>query len=266
MSHAKDKHYWAQLRATITAGNWDASFPGKAPNGSPLSWSELLRKFNKHCGGFADVAELVSQTQALSLLLAAKQKDQHPDRDEDRRPNDLALEDESILPEERTQEGSEGYAVLKGLNSNKSDPVVVALAYYAYALGRPSECLELLASVKDLGDVQARMAAYGTMRSDPLTIQVPVTGADSSYSRTGSLTSVATTLTETDVNDGRAWAATECVRSICLRGMSHEKLHPNEPQKALAAYQEALPLMDIIASERVSPRAPSHGTANYGDG
>ena len=121
MAHVKDRHYWAQLRATITAGSWDASFPAKAPNGTPLSWSELLRKFNKHCVGFADVAELVSQTQALSLLLAANAKDQTLDSDEGRLPNDLTLGDEGVLLEERMEEGSSGYNVLQGLQCSKAD-------------------------------------------------------------------------------------------------------------------------------------------------
>lgn len=96
--------------------------------------------------------------------------------------------------------------------------MILALAYYAYALGRPSECLELLEGVKDPANVQRRIAAYGTMCSDPLKLQVPVGGANSSSSSwTGSLASTATTV-ESDVTDGRAWAMIECVRSICLKG------------------------------------------------
>ena len=119
MSHAKDRHYWIQLRSTVTAGSWDASFPAKAPNGTPLSWSELLRKFNKHCSGYTDVAELVSQTQALSLLLAANVK--HLDSDEGRPPNDLTLGSECVLPEERIEEGVSGYSVLQNLKSAKTE-------------------------------------------------------------------------------------------------------------------------------------------------
>ena len=131
MSHGKDKHYWAQLRAAITAGDWDASLPGKAPNGSLLSWSELLRKFNKHCVGYGDVAELVSQTQALSVLLASKAKDQNVDRDIDLPANILLLGEESILPEERIAEGSEGYTVLKGFNSSHTEVRVIFIAVLA---------------------------------------------------------------------------------------------------------------------------------------
>lgn len=97
----------------------------------------------------------------------------------------------------------------------------MTLAYYAYALGRPSECLELLAEVKDLGDIQARVAAYAAMRSNPLVLQAPSGGADSSTSRAGTFSATTTiTIAEPDVSDGRGWAATECVRSICLKGLS----------------------------------------------
>lgn len=119
MANVKDRHYWTQLRTTITAGSWDASFPAKAPNGAQLSWSELLRKFNKHCVGYADVAELISQTQALSLLLAANTKDL--DSVEGLPPNDLTLGDECVLPEERVEEATAGYSVLEGLQSNKTE-------------------------------------------------------------------------------------------------------------------------------------------------
>lgn len=42
-----------------------------------------------------------------------------------------------------------------------------------------------------------------------------------------------------------------------MLGMSLEKLSPTEPQKALAAYRTALPLMDIIATEVQSSLATS---------
>lgn len=95
----------------------------------------------------------------------------------------------------------------------------LALAYYAYALGRPEETLQILAQVDKLEDLKARIAAYGTMRSDSLTLKVPYRGADStSSSWTGSLSSAATI--DSDIADGRAWGATECVRSMCLKGWS----------------------------------------------
>ena len=115
MAHAKDTHYWTQLRSVLTAGQWDEPLPAKAPKGKSLPWSELLRKFNKHCKGFSDVAEIASQTQALSLLLGAYS---HGDDGNDGSDTDhelLALGDECLLPEERVDEAGVGYEILKNL-------------------------------------------------------------------------------------------------------------------------------------------------------
>lgn len=116
MSHLKDRHYWTQLRAALTAGQWTAQFPAKTPNGTLLSWSELLRKFNKHCTGFKDVAEVVSQTRALALLLSANAKNDDEDDTSEELP--LQLGRECLLPEERIEEAREGYRVLKDLRSS----------------------------------------------------------------------------------------------------------------------------------------------------
>ena len=125
MASGKDKHYWTQLRAALTGGQWATATPAKAPNGTPLSWAELLRKFNKHCRGFTDVTELASQTQALALLLAAKGSSQLNDRDldgDDASPlGPLALGDECVLPEERQEEARAGYNALKQLEGAHSD-------------------------------------------------------------------------------------------------------------------------------------------------
>ena len=47
-SPSKAAHYTQQLHATLLRGAWHESNPGRAPNGSILSWSELLRKYRKH--------------------------------------------------------------------------------------------------------------------------------------------------------------------------------------------------------------------------
>lgn len=114
MANAKDKHYWEQLRSVLAAGSWEVVFPARAPNGTPLSWSELLRKFNKHCTGYSDVAELASQTQALSLLLGTQDEDKPSE-------NLLSLGDECALPPEREEEGAMGYAALQSLRSADRD-------------------------------------------------------------------------------------------------------------------------------------------------
>ena len=122
MSHSKDRHYWIQLRAVLTGGQWDANFPAKAPNAAPLSWSELLRKFNKHCSGFSDIAELASQTQALAILLSSTQGtslDVDGNRFDDSNP--LALGEECVLLEERIAEASQGYNVLTRLSGSNTE-------------------------------------------------------------------------------------------------------------------------------------------------
>ena len=117
MALSKDKHYWVQLRAVITSGQWDVKSPAKTPNGSFLSWTELLRKFNKHCKGFSDVAEVASQTQALSSLLSASTIHHEPELgcpfSSSKGPLDLG--DDCILPEEQFQKAEAGYSVLKDL-------------------------------------------------------------------------------------------------------------------------------------------------------
>jgi hypothetical protein len=117
----KDKYYWTQLRAALTAGQWAAQFPAKAPNGTALSWSELFRKFNKHCSGYKDVVEVASQTHALALLLAANSKDQDNDNPPTSGEYALELGDECVLPEERLAEATACYEALKKLESSNFD-------------------------------------------------------------------------------------------------------------------------------------------------
>jgi len=119
MAHAKDKHYWAQLRAALTAGQWSSPSPAKAPNGSPLSWFHLFRKFNKHCKGFHEVAEVASQTQALCMWLEASATDTDVLGVES--DDEIVLPDECVLPPERIEESKSCCEILKELNSNNFD-------------------------------------------------------------------------------------------------------------------------------------------------
>ena len=119
MAHGKDRHYWAQLRTALTAGVWSSSSPAKTPKGYFLSWSELIRKFNKHCAGFKDVAEIASQTQALNIWLSADTLDE--DQLGSEPDGQLRLASECILLPEHAQEPTEGYQVLKKLQSTRSD-------------------------------------------------------------------------------------------------------------------------------------------------
>lgn len=47
----KAAHYRASLGAALVRGAWADANPGTEPNGNPLSWAELIRKWAKHTGG-----------------------------------------------------------------------------------------------------------------------------------------------------------------------------------------------------------------------
>lgn len=71
----KGLHYIANLGAALVRGAWGDANPGAAPNGSPLSWSELIRKWGKHTGGsgysFGDgLSERAEESGASSMANA----------------------------------------------------------------------------------------------------------------------------------------------------------------------------------------------------
>jgi hypothetical protein len=116
MAQTKDKHYWTQLRTALTGGSWGSPTPAKAFKGTPISWTELLRKFNKHCHGYADVSEIANQTQALALLVAAGPTDGELDGDH-YDVDILALGAEGVVAGEHADEARGGFEALKGLES-----------------------------------------------------------------------------------------------------------------------------------------------------
>jgi hypothetical protein len=120
---SKDQYYWTQLRLALTAGQWSSKYPAKAPNGTALPWSELFRKFNKHCKGFQDVAQVASQTHALALWLAASSlnEDQDDAFHEGESVYPLELGQECVLPEERMEEARAEYEILKEQKSSNFD-------------------------------------------------------------------------------------------------------------------------------------------------
>ncbi|KAF8907603.1 hypothetical protein CPB84DRAFT_1768330 [Gymnopilus junonius] len=264
MSSPKERHYWSQLRAALTAGQWRNEFPAKAYNGSLLSWSELFRKFKKHCRGFEDVAVVAEQTRLLAVLLGAKYKDddENAEIEEASTPADteregsslgserlgkVDLEGECILDPERFEEAEAGYETLQTLQSSRFDTLYFALAYYAYALGNPKDCLQHLAKVPELLQFLNHIPSNDSTRSNGLL--APSTYAPSSTtSFSGSFTSIAD-FTTGEVRDGRAWAMAETIRSLCLKGMSQELLHPTDLRIALKEYNAALPLFPILRSE-----------------
>ncbi|ESK91333.1 hypothetical protein Moror_2796 [Moniliophthora roreri MCA 2997] len=262
MSNVKERHYWTQLRTALTAGQWSSLFPAKAPNGTALSWSELFRKFNKHCKGFSDVAEVASQTHALSLLLSANSRNE--DQDQPVKPHEYPLElgEECVLPEERVEEAKAGYETLKRLESSNFDTLNFALAYYAYALGNPSECLSQLNKVPDVSHVQNHIPLPKTMRAS--TLNVPTGGAGSiSSASSGGGSFVSDSASMAEIKDGRSWAMVETIRSLCLQGMATERLRSDKPQKALDIYAAAFPILTIIESELVSVPPTAMGKIDF---
>ncbi|KAF8229254.1 hypothetical protein L208DRAFT_1439479 [Tricholoma matsutake] len=256
MSH-KDRHYWAQLRSALTGGQWSSNYPAKTPNGSLLSWSELFRKFNKHCRGFNDVAEVASHTHALANLLSANST--NDDQDDAPRSGEylLDLSNECLLPNDLIDEATRRYNLLKGLKASNFDSLNSTLAYYAYAMGNPFECLSHLANVPDLLHPQSHMQSQNSIHASSSVSYAPTfeTGTSSSIVG-GSFASVADSPVP-EVRDGRAWSMTETFRSLCLQGMSQEKLSPSEPRKALKIYSRAFPLFNLAASEIAVSSAPS---------
>lgn len=121
MANYKETHYLAQLPAALTAGQWSAPYPAKAPNAAALSWPELLRKYNKHCRGARDVAEVASQTRVLALLLSSNAQ---TDDDFDGGNGDGSILDLGTccrVPEEHAEEAASAYASLKQIEASNSD-------------------------------------------------------------------------------------------------------------------------------------------------
>ncbi|KAF9059567.1 hypothetical protein BDP27DRAFT_1341214 [Rhodocollybia butyracea] len=251
MSLTKSQHYWSQLRLALVSGQWASSDPAKNPSGQPLPWPELFRKFKKHCASDRELIEVVEQVRELALLISVNESlrsnsdgGEHGEEDEYL----LELGNECMLAPERIDEARTGYDVLKKCGSN-FDTLNSALAYYAYALGKPEECLAHLAKVPDVSPVLDLVPL-------PVTLRAATNGSSSANLNAGTN---ANSISLTEIKQGRAWAMAETLRSVCLQGMSHEKLFPNDPSKALGTYAAAFPILAIVETELASPsHLPSH--------
>ena len=120
MAQTKDKHYWSQLRIALTAGSWGSPHPAKAFKGGPVSWTDLLRKFKKHCHGYADVSEIANQTQALALLVAGGPTDLELDGVGYHHEDLFTLGTESVVADEHAVEAEVGYKILRGLETGNT--------------------------------------------------------------------------------------------------------------------------------------------------
>ena len=92
-----------------------------------------------------------------------------------------------------------------------------ALAYYAYALGDSAGCIAYLERIPDIGSLQSSIPSS---RPDSLgaTLQVPGGSYEPSTSSVHSSFASNLSILPPDIQDGRAWAMTEAMRSICLKG------------------------------------------------
>lgn len=120
MAQTKDKHYWSQLRIALTAGSWGSPNPAKAFKGGPISWTDLLHKFKKHCHGYSDVSEIANQTQALALLVAGGPTDRELDGICHHHEELLFLSGESVVADEHAAEAEVGYKILRGLEAENT--------------------------------------------------------------------------------------------------------------------------------------------------
>ncbi|KAI0027951.1 hypothetical protein K488DRAFT_80919 [Vararia minispora EC-137] len=266
MASLKDKYYWGQLRAALTSGAWGSSAPAKAYRGTPISWSELFRKFNKHNPGFREVEEVANCTQHLSLLIVGDSSDDALDGGQV--PTDqyaLDLGEECVIENGRSEEATETFERLKSFEpgSVPSDSRYLALAYFAYALGQPGECLSHLTKVHDLTEAQSRLKPLESLRSTLSSVNAQTSESVAvSSSFMSSFASLDTSSSIAEITNGNTWAATEVIRSICLQGMCTEKTKPDAPQEALSIYLTAVLSIPTLETEiaRSAPDGPAPPT------
>ncbi|KIY62652.1 hypothetical protein CYLTODRAFT_426757 [Cylindrobasidium torrendii FP15055 ss-10] len=235
----KPAHYLLQVQLVLTSGTFtdENAFPAKDAKGYPISWTELLRKFDKHCTGehYAGIGLVARSVWQLSRAIAASEGD-GPTEGEQETLYKLDPGATCILHgEKRKEQAREAYESIKKLP--KSDISHLALAYHAYALEHPEDTLSHLA---DLGQDHTRLWVLDAI---PRPTCFP-SGAPSDVAPSTGSQSIE------DIRSVRAWALTETMRGVALKGMAQEKL--NKPEDALQTYTTALPLLSTIETEIIS--------------
>lgn len=242
----KATHYTHQLQNALTRGLWADPSPALAVKGEPMTWSELLRKYKKHCVSQHITAEIALQTQSLSLLLlpdpvdAKRITQEDLDGDSEEPHGSMSLGTECELSPSRIDDARLGFAALELLNDtpNERDSTLFTRAYFAYALKRYKECLALLNPMSFDEDVPEPASATKSTR-----LQVPSEGSTGSTGThltwTGSIASV-----DVDVRDAKMWRLVEIIRGRCLQGMAMEKL--GHAEEALSVYEAALPILQSL--------------------
>ncbi|KAF7986875.1 hypothetical protein HWV62_12618 [Athelia sp. TMB] len=225
---AKDKlsHYTHALHNALLSGQYDTPSPSAAvtPNGAPLEWAELLRKFTKHTQR-AGTAGVARNTRELGMLIP----DDTPSVTGKGGEGELALGRECVLADLGRTEADAGYAQLQALDAgDANDSRNMLLAFYAYALDDPGACLAALQRVPSFAALSYAVRKEG---ENPEGVLGPA----------------------------ELWSATETLRSLCLQGMSHERL--GAASAALASYRSAISIIIRILASVPPTSSPSTSRA-----
>lgn len=248
----KAVHYEHELNAALCRGAWAESSPAKTHKGVPISWSELLRKHQKHCKSpnskkqsyftcsyldlfFPVVSAVAQQTRDLSLLLVASGPTptafSPADFDFDCSESDNVFNrgEEYILSDERQASAKPILAALLEADGGDSG-VLLAKAYVQFAMKNIKDCLETFSRV-DFDGPTPSISATGSNVSAPgsafnsLGTSSGLSALGAALSHTGTLAgSVGLTelskRLEAEVGEGKAWQVAERIRGRCLEGMS----------------------------------------------
>ncbi|KAG8935289.1 hypothetical protein FRC01_003040 [Tulasnella sp. 417] len=262
----KAAHYEQELNAALCRGAWAESSPAKTHKGVAISWSELLRKHQKHCkaNGLATVAQ---ETRDLSLLLVASgpapTSFSPSDFDFDCSESDNVFNrgDEYVLFGERQASAKQILATLLKADAT-DDCIPLARAYVQFAIKDSKDCLETLSRV-DFDGPTPSISATGSNLSAPgsafgsLGTSSGLSALEAAISRTGSLAG-SVGLTElskrldAEVGEGKVWHVTERIRGRCLQGITHER--SMNFKLALASYDSGIALLDRLAISRTTPQ------------
>ncbi|KAG9019248.1 hypothetical protein FRB90_004810 [Tulasnella sp. 427] len=262
----KAVHYEHELNAALCRGGWAESSPAKTHKGVPISWSELLRKHQKHCKT-PSLATVAQETRDLTLLLAASGASPTSfsstdfDVDSSESDNVFNRRDEYVLAEERQSSANRIVAGLSDADATNSG-VLLAKAYVQFAMKQCNDCLGTLSRV-DFDGPTPTVSTTGSNLSAPgsafnsLGTSSGLSALEAAISRTGTLAgSVGLTelskRLEAEVGEGKVWHVTERIRGRCLQGITYER--KLDFKSALASYDSGISLLDRLAISRTTPQ------------
>ncbi|TXT05012.1 hypothetical protein VHUM_03832 [Vanrija humicola] len=204
----KATHYRASLGAALVRGAWTDANPGTEPNGSLLSWPELIRKWAKHTGGKPPITSHASAA-AAAPASAGQRRAAAYDGEDGTSAGAWAVDASwgRALESSKGDELRESLRVLQSATLSRDEAIssALAIAYQHHALG----------------EFDLALAAYEAFdwSSDPTIGVVP----------------------------GDA-AITERIRARTLQGMAYELGSRPDSASALTAYLEAAALIDKLSA------------------